>query len=211
MRSAEEWKAVCRNITAGYTPDGKKEETYASGVELAKLLSDLGVWKDGDRIVEIGSGNGRLAMGLYGHTVEYQGLEIIEPCVTFCQAAFRGIPGFAFRHVDMKNGRYWYHGALDPAKDSYPVEDGWADVVLALSVFSHTGTLAVANHLYSEMVRIAKPGGLVFTTWYFGRPDESERKTVYDRSAVNHLFTGLQWEKALPPKDSSQTGILCRT
>lgn len=211
MRNADEWKRVCSNITAGYTPDGKKETTYASGVELANLLLELGVWKDGDRIVEIGSGNGRLAMGLYGHPVEYLGLEIIKPCVTFCQEAFREIPGFAFKHVDMRNGRYWYSGALDPAKEPYPVADHEADVVLALSVFSHTGTLAVANHLYSEMVRIAKPGGKVFTTWYFGEPDESERKTVYKRSSVNHLFAGLEWEKALPPKDSSQTGILCKT
>lgn len=211
MRNADEWKRVCRNITAGYTPDGKKEETYASGVELANLLAELGVWRDGDRIAEIGSGNGRFAMGLYGHPVEYLGMEIIKPCVTFCQTAFSGITGFTFKHVDIRNGRYWYSGALDPAKASYPAETGWADVIVALSVFSHTGTLAVAEHLYSEMVRIAKPGGTVFTTWYFGEPDESERKTVYDRSTVNHLFTGLQWEKALPPKDHSQAGILCRT
>ena len=208
MRTPEQWVEICQGITAGYTPGGRKEDTYPSGVILADILYRLGVWQPGDSIVDIGSGNGRLAMGFYGQDITYTGLEIIKPCIEFCQEAFRDIPGFEFIHVDLQNGHYWGKGAIKPGVQQYPVASHSADVVIAESVFSHTGTIAIARWLYGEMTRIARPGGKLFSTWFFGEPDESERKTVYRRSEVEDLFTGLVSETQMAV---GQVGILCRT
>jgi SAM-dependent methyltransferase len=207
MRTPEQWIEVCRGITAGYTPGGRKEDTYSSGVILANILYGLGVWQPGDSIVDIGSGNGRLAMGLYGQDITYTGLEIIEPCVEFCQQAFEDVPNFRFIHVDFQNGHYWGKGAILPGQQQYPIPSAYADVVIAESVFSHTGTLAVARWLYGEMVRIVKPGGKLFSTWFFGEPDESERRTIYSREEVSDLFTGLISETQMAV---GQVGILCK-
>lgn len=208
MRTPEQWTEICQQITAGYTPGGQKGDTYASGVVLAGILKNLGVWQEGDVIVDIGSGNGRLAMGFYGHDITYTGLEIIKPCVEFCQQAFEDAPNFNFIHVDIQNGHYWGKGAIRPGGIHYPVPSSSADVVIAESVFSHTGTLTVAYWLYSEMVRICKSGGKIFSTWFFGNePDESERKTIYQRNDVFGLFTGLISETEMAV---GQVGVLCR-
>lgn len=203
MRTPEQWANICQGITAGYTPGSYN--TYASGVMLADMLK--GVWREGDTIVDIGSGNGRLAMGLYGHDITYTGLEIIKPCVEFCQRAFESIPGFTFIHVDIQNGHYWGKGKIKPERVTYPVSDNVADLVIATSVFTHAGTLKVAKHIYSEMVRICKPGGRIFTTWFFGKPDQSESKTVFNRTDIENLFAGYVSEIDM---GFGQVGVLCR-
>lgn len=214
MRGAGEWQWVCEKISAGYTPGGRKDMTYASGLELARILSSLGVWRRKDTIVDVGAGNGRLAMGLYGHGYQgaYIGLEIIKPCVDFCRMAFRGITGFEFVHVDVKNGHYWGKGTLSPERVVYPVRSNYADVVIAESVFSHTGTLEAARHIYGEMVRMCKPSGLIFSTWRFGKRDTSEAATNYDRTEIADLFSGLILEQKMPEQSGAprQIGILCR-
>lgn len=210
MRTKAEWQEVSKKISAGCIPGGKRELIYDLGVEVVGRLSKINAWQQDDTVIDIGCGNGRYAMGFYGHRINYIGVDIIKPCIEFCKMAFEDMPNFRFIHIDVRNGHYWPDGKLSPKEAVYPVQSGIADLVIAGSVFSHTGTLEVARHIYSELVRMCKVGGRIFSTWYFGEPDTRERRTVYSRSSVDSLFTNVLWEGDLPPMADPQRGILCQ-
>lgn len=179
---------ACKHINAGYTPGGNKIHTYSSGITLALLLQKIGAIQENDVILDVGSGNGRLAMGLYklGYR-QYFGLEIIPQCVEFCKKTFAPEPGFKFIRLENSNHHY-FQGKKSAEDVSYPIPDNSIDVAVALSFFSHTGTLQVARRHLDEIKRVCKPGSKVYSTWFFGDSNPAESKTVYKRSVVDDLF-----------------------
>ena len=210
MIDAALWRNKCaKDITAGYSPGGVRGDTYESGVKLAQQLAEWGVWQRGDVLVDVGCGNGRLAMGLLAAGVTYIGLDVVLPCVEFCRDAFREMEAFRFVHLDVYNARYWPEGAVAPNKVVYPLDDACADVVVANSLFTHTGTLDVARRNLREMRRILKPGGRLYTTWFFGDvSDEQAAKTVYRRRNIEPLLAWVDIVHEGLTARSSQTALL---
>lgn len=196
-KTPKEWARVCETISAGFVGSTGKRHTYANGQAFVRgAIAPLGLWKRGDRVLEIGSGNGRIAMGLIGEGLDYHGVEIISESVAFCKDAFHGEGEFRFYHLDVQNGRYNAKGAIDPEIMRLPFGDGEFDTVLALSLFSHLGTLAAAQQYISETARVIKAGGKFLSTWYLRPPgarvSESEARTVYSREdairELEHFF-----------------------
>ena len=185
---------ACKNISAGYTPGGSREATYWTGIQIAKRLVEMCKPKVDDLIVDLGSGNGRLAMGLYKlGFLNYTGLEIIPECVWFCQKTFRSVAGYKFFRQPNTNAHY-YQGRAEPEDVAYPIATGTADLVAAFSFFSHTGSHKVAERHLKEIKRICKPDSTVFTTWFFNDDEElKESKTVYSKTVIERMFrdTGL--------------------
>lgn len=180
--SKDYWETVCQGITAGYVPGGNAGDTYESGRQMVGLLRPLNLWQRGDLAVEVGSGNGRIAMGLLDEDVRYVGLEIIPDCVAFCQRAFESVPDFQFKHLDVYSGHYNSRGRTRPERMTLPLDDETADCVLAISLFSHLGTVTVAERYLQEMARVLKPGGKLLSTWFKSpphMPSQSEGRTVY--------------------------------
>lgn len=222
-RTPKQWADFsAARFRGGYTPGGKARDLFSSGQALAKLLHGWGVWQPGDVLVDVGCGNGRLAMGLVKAGVTYYGLDVIENSILFCREAFIGYKGFYFHHLPVHNEHYAPLSEQDPALVTYPLADGMADVVVANSLFSHTETLAIAHRNLLEMHRILKPGGKLFSTWRLVPPhvqvDASADHTNYLRTDVmfmlsSNLFdvrdevTGLPREFPVAPADS-QTGLL---
>jgi SAM-dependent methyltransferase len=191
-RTAQEWIEYCRaNISAGYVPDGDKAQVYVMGAKLAEIFHEHLPWQAGDSILDVGSGNGRLAFGLLGSGLIYHGLEIIRPCVEFCHAAFAEYPEFHFYHLDLYNEHYWAVGKTKQDQVTYPIPDASIDYVVAHSLFSHTGTISNARRNLEEMKRVLKPGGLLCSTWFLApprqAPDNDEALTVYWRADFEML------------------------
>lgn len=175
------WEAYCEaNVTAGYTPGGKARNIPASGLAIVDFLQAQGVLHNDVSILDVGCGNGRLAIGLDLSTLTrytYHGLEIIKPVVEFCQGAFHNKPHSHFTHLDVYNAHYWPDGKQKAENVTFPVGSGSVDVVTAFSLFTHLESKAQALNYLSEMMRVLKPGGVLFSTWSF--------TTLRDQVAMN--------------------------
>jgi SAM-dependent methyltransferase len=105
-----------------------------------------------DRIVEVGAGTGRLTLELLGRGVEVVAIEPVAP----------------FRHILERKiaavGQAGRARVVPGFFDDLPVASGWADLVVACSVFtpaaSHGGEAGLA-----EMERVCRPGGCVAIVW----------------------------------------------
>jgi SAM-dependent methyltransferase len=105
-----------------------------------------------DRIVEVGAGTGRLTLELLGRGLEVVAIEPVAP--------FRHILERKIAAVGQATRARVVHGFFD----DLPVATGWADLVVACSVFtpatSHGGEAGLA-----EMERVCRPGGCVAIVW----------------------------------------------
>jgi len=118
------------------------------------------------RIVDIGSGLGRLATGLIaeGSPVQYIGIDANEEFVRWCKDHIESQhPRFRFVHLDMANERYNPAGTITAAQLRLPVEDASADVVNLWGVFTNMVPEDVRAYV-AEVSRILRPGGQCFLT-----------------------------------------------
>ena len=105
------------------TLTGKQDKTYpprrlnfvgsadfkAVGDEFAGLFKDLGGLKSTDRVLDIGSGVGRMALPLttYLNQGHYEGFDIDHRGVEWCQKNISTkFPHFKFQYVDLYNKFY---------------------------------------------------------------------------------------------------------
>ncbi len=104
------------------------------------------------RIVEVGAGTGRLTLELLDRGKEIVAIEPVAPFRRILERklAQAGNPG----HVRVAHGFF----------DDLPVHSGYADLVIACSVFTpaagHGGEAGLA-----EMERVCRPGGCVALIW----------------------------------------------
>jgi SAM-dependent methyltransferase len=182
-RSADEWRRWCERIEVGYVPCADRLRTFDNGVEFVdQKLRSAGLWTADDLVLEVGSGNGRIAMGLCEEPIRYVGLEPIRACVEFCREAFEEYDTFTFEHFDDRNSHYNPAGAVDAADAVFPVDDNSVDLVILASVFSHMETCEGASQYLDEIYRVLKPGGKVYSTWFRSPPNEvttDATRTVY--------------------------------
>jgi SAM-dependent methyltransferase len=129
-------------------------------IELCALRPD-------DRVLDIGSGTGRIARPLTTFLTDgrYSGIEVVEEAVTWCQQAYRRFPNFEFRHADVHNSVYNPGGSVRPEAYRFPFGDGAFTFAVLTSVFTHMLTAEVRNYL-TELARVLVPGGRAFATFF---------------------------------------------
>jgi SAM-dependent methyltransferase len=93
-------------------------------------------------LVDVGCGQGRLASALAGWFDQYVGVDLV---------AYDGFPAKPWARFV----------SADLNKEPYPVESASADVVVSVETIEH---LENPRAVVRELVRIAKPGGLVVVT-----------------------------------------------
>ena len=160
---------------------------------MLQRIRAAGGWKPGDRVLDVGCGNGRLAIPLCEQPGSYLGLEPIEQCVSFCREAFAPWPHLRFEHLDIANAMYNPTGKLSPQEVTYPVPDGSVDVVLFCSIFTHAQHVSVCRRNLQEAWRVLSQHGKCFTSWFSAPPNtltDDACRTVFPVRQIVDLIAG---------------------
>jgi SAM-dependent methyltransferase len=145
-----------------------EEEYYTVGDRMAAELAEFASLKHTDTVMDIGSGYGRVASGLWrrGHRGSYVGMDILERHIRWCAdhmtPATDGL--YTFHYLDVKNGRYNPNGTLNPTEVSldFGVRP---DVILLASVFTHMDGEAIVHYVH-ELQALLAPGGRIMATFF---------------------------------------------
>jgi len=169
-------------------PSIRGDEYLDSGIEdWLKIRPYLKLPPNG-LVVDVGCGHGRMAVPLAGTPVRYVGLDIIPTMLGWDRAAFAEWENIRFEPLWVRNGSYM-PGATIPSTDAvFPVMADTADVVLAISLFTHLETEDAAKHYLGECTRVMKPStGILVSTWFVNPPNElceDAERTVYNGERV---------------------------
>jgi SAM-dependent methyltransferase len=140
----------------------------ATGDELLGLTRAHGGLSADSRVLDVGCGSGRLARMLTevldpAVGGAYVGFDPVAPAVAWCAARYPG--HFRFIYADLRNDLYNPDGAVAAADYRFPVDDGWATLVVATSVFTHLDRTEVDRYL-AEGRRAMAPGASAVLTFF---------------------------------------------
>ena len=141
----------------------------AIGAEFVGHLRELADLAPTDRVLDVGSGAGRMALPLTEYLEEggsYDGLEIVGVAVHWCRRHISRLhPNFSFHHADVRNGMYNPRGKSEPELYRFPFDDDSFDVAFLTSVFTHLMPDSLERYV-SELRRVLAPGGRVLATFF---------------------------------------------
>jgi ubiquinone/menaquinone biosynthesis C-methylase UbiE len=134
-------------------------------LEATKFPDRLGYTKD-SRIVDIGSGLGRIATGILSEfgNAHYLGIDANRDFVRWCQENIESEhPTFRFVHLDMANDMYNPQGTISGSELRLPVADASTDIAYLWGVFTNMVPRDVESYI-GEIARILRPQGRCFLT-----------------------------------------------
>jgi SAM-dependent methyltransferase len=137
------------------------------GSGLARMLQVRADLVDGESLLDVGCGIGRLATALSHDTpnLRYDGFDPVRYGISWCTKRFRDVPNYRFAHVDLANPFYNPGGSIDPQTFRFPYQDCAFDIVVATSVFTHM-RLETSAHYLEEIARCLRPGGRAYITLF---------------------------------------------
>ena len=139
------------------------------GEHLAMIAKTLGALQPHERVLDVGCGLGRLAVGLrdYLSCGEYVGFDIYKRGIDWCRSAIEArLPNFHFTFVDVRNHHYNAAGACLPEELVFPYASDSVDLAFASSLFTHLRPAAAERYL-AEIGRVLKPGGRFVGSFFF--------------------------------------------
>lgn len=160
--------------------------------EADMLAESMGLSSE-SRLLDVGSGPGRLAIGIrdrIGDIRRYCGVDVDENSARWgWQYITCKHPNFQFLHIDVENTRYNPEGAQSDGDFAFPFGDGEFDIITLYSVFTHMLTDGVWAYL-KEFQRILTPDGRIYLTAFLEDdvPDVEENPEGY---------LGREWKGAL--------------
>jgi SAM-dependent methyltransferase len=154
------------------------EEFTLMARQLAEVLYRMGL-DDGDSVLDVGCGVGRLPIGLLRDTSfhgRYVGFDVSVKHVRWARRHLGPLsPSFRFRVVDVRNARYNPDGTVAADQLRFPVRSEAFDMACLFSVFTHFEPADTASYL-RELHRVLRPGGRAVATWFLW--DEARRHDV---------------------------------
>ena len=143
------------------------------GESFLQYFVNLGGLKTHHRVLDVGSGTGRMALPLTKYLKEgsYEGIDIVAPSVRWCQKTYAPkYPNFRFHLSDIFNKEYNPKGKIKASEYKFPFESESFDFVFLTSVFTHMLPGDMENYL-SEIARVLKNEGRVFITYFLLNPE----------------------------------------
>jgi SAM-dependent methyltransferase len=148
-----------------YTGSGDFVNT---GNKFLKLFIKYGKLMPHHRVLDIGSGIGRIARPLTSYLLpegSYEGFDLVNTGVKWCKKNISTkYPNFNFQKVDLLNDLYTSKG-IKAEKFVFPYKDDEFDFVFLISVFTHMLPEEVDNYI-KEIKRVLKKGGKCFATFF---------------------------------------------
>jgi SAM-dependent methyltransferase len=162
------------------------------GIDTLRSLVTFGKVTPSSRVLEIGSGIGRVALPLTQWLEgegEYTGVEIVKDGVDWCaQNIGAHYPRFRFLHLDIYNEYYNPNGTQKIG--DLPLPAGHFDIAVFCSVFTHLVADDTAAYL-KLLARTLKPGGLVWGTWFM-MDDEARALVLEGKTTLKFNIDGEQ-------------------
>jgi SAM-dependent methyltransferase len=178
----------------------------AIGEEMVGYLQRLADLQPTDRVLDVGSGIGRIAIPLT-HVLDggggYDGIEIVKQGVRWCDRHITPAhPSFRFHHADVRNATYNPRGKVRAEEYRFPFADDSFDVAVLTSVFTHL-LHATVEHYIAELGRVLRPGGRVMGTWLLLN-EEAERALAAGQSTLTlaHRLQNARVENPYSPEDA---------
>lgn len=139
---------ILDDVRAGYDKIAIDfSRTRKSVWEEFEFLSDYA--KTGDKVLDLGCGNGRLVDSFKGRAIDYVGLDNSEKLI---EIAKQRNPSQSFRVFD---------GLTTPFKDNF------FDKIFCIAVLHHIPGVSLRQEFLREAGRVLAPGGqLTLTTWH---------------------------------------------
>lgn len=178
---------------------GVEKEADRAVAEFA-LVEELGVLNDGDVILDIGCGEGRLAFAIAGGPYRYVGVDINDRKLAFARKVFESYSNCEFQQVDVSNEEYNPDGGQAPQTFRIDAEDGSVGAVFAVSLFTHIPDGNDCRHYLREMRRVLRPGGALRSTWLTDPPyrtaETNAHRSVYTRPDIEAMLSEAGFEIA---------------
>ncbi len=146
----------------------------------AFMWRDLGFVRDmvkpGDRVLDFGCGNGRLAgflfgklgkLGKSGESGEYIGVDISQKLIDLAKQRYSS-EKTEFIKVSANTKRSDRAAEKESGRTSFalPFDDDSFDIVFSIAVFHHFPSREYALKITKELHRVLKPGGkIIVTVW----------------------------------------------
>jgi SAM-dependent methyltransferase len=139
-----------------------------NGIDALRSLVQLASVGPNSRVLEIGSGIGRVALPLtqWLSTGSYVGVEVVMEGVAWCHEFIaRTYSNFQFIHLDIHNEFYNPTGRGSVADVGRPFDDAAFDIVFLNSVFTHPALEDTVAYL-SEIARVLAADGRLWGSWF---------------------------------------------
>lgn len=138
---------------------------------LVQMLVQHGL-RPTDRVLDIGSGVGRVAIPLTRYLTggTYEGFDVVQRWVRWCRRHITpASPQFRFKHCAVFNSHYNRRGT-SAETFRFPYPDSSFDFAFATSVFTHLHRDGAQNYL-REIGRVLRPGGRFAGTFFIVTTD----------------------------------------
>jgi SAM-dependent methyltransferase len=159
------------------------EELHRVGRELAGLVLEQHTDWRSRRILDVGSGYGRLAIGLIDADFpgRYEGFDILAKQVAWCRSHLTPVSSrYRFHHLDVHNDRYNPRGRIPAESARFPVA-GTFDGCAVFSVFTHMERVQIAHYL-REIAGHLSPDGVAVATFFLW--DETRLEAITSDAAA---------------------------
>jgi len=163
-----------------------------TGADCLNILTTHAGLTQGQALLDIGCGAGRIAHALYRSRlqVRYVGTDVDQVAIAQCRAT---LPSFEFHLINVENEVYNPTG-VEHASEAFPFEADTFDLVSLFSVFTHMTPDQLAAYA-TEIGRVLRPSGrCLFTTFLIDRGEERGARNFpvkvgphYVSIATNHL------------------------